>query len=308
MVKVLVIGASGYIGEAVSLELKRRGHQVFGLVRDIAKAQKLVGGEVQVVVGDITKPETYENIVKQVDVIVNAVFDMANTELEILSIKFLSSAVEKSGGRKRILFGSGAMVYEPSSEAITEESPTLSEEYLEKQGNDGLYKLLQNRIKFEKQVLQSKIWDAVILRGSMVYGRERGHFTTFFQQAEEKGKVAIFGDGKQYFGVVHIDDWVEGFARVVEAKGEIVNGQILHFAEPEKTSIEQIGVILAKAVRPSIDVEYIPWFHPLFANSSWFLDCSKAKRLLGWTTGHNLQREAKVYYQEWKALRIPGTF
>ena len=46
-------------GEALSLELRRRGHSVYGLVRNAEKAKKLIKGEVNVVVGDGTKSETY---------------------------------------------------------------------------------------------------------------------------------------------------------------------------------------------------------------------------------------------------------
>ncbi len=46
-------------GQAVALELRRRGHLVFGLVRDAAKATELRKGEVELVVGDISKPGSY---------------------------------------------------------------------------------------------------------------------------------------------------------------------------------------------------------------------------------------------------------
>jgi uncharacterized protein YbjT (DUF2867 family) len=54
---VLVVGATGRIGRLVVEEAIRQGHPVRALVRTTDKARQLPS-EAQVVIGDVTRPET----------------------------------------------------------------------------------------------------------------------------------------------------------------------------------------------------------------------------------------------------------
>jgi uncharacterized protein YbjT (DUF2867 family) len=66
---VLVVGATGSIGSLVVEEVIREGHAVRALVRNPGKAQQLPP-EAQVVIGDVTRPETLSGAVDGVDGIV----------------------------------------------------------------------------------------------------------------------------------------------------------------------------------------------------------------------------------------------
>ena len=66
---VLVVGATGSIGHLVVEEAVRQGHAVRALVRNPAKARQLPS-EAQVVLGDVTRPDTLSNAVDGVDAIV----------------------------------------------------------------------------------------------------------------------------------------------------------------------------------------------------------------------------------------------
>jgi uncharacterized protein YbjT (DUF2867 family) len=54
---VLVAGATGGVGKRVAQRLVERSYQVRALVRDADKAREILGDDVELVVGDITKPE-----------------------------------------------------------------------------------------------------------------------------------------------------------------------------------------------------------------------------------------------------------
>ncbi|MBK1987406.1 CIA30 family protein [Sphaerospermopsis aphanizomenoides BCCUSP55] len=60
---VLVAGATGGVGKRVVKRLSAQGYKVRCLVRDIDKARSILGNDVDLVVGDITKPETLNNLV-----------------------------------------------------------------------------------------------------------------------------------------------------------------------------------------------------------------------------------------------------
>ena len=55
---VLVVGATGSIGRLVVTEAIARGHTVRALVRDRAKGAQLLPADAELVVGDVTRPET----------------------------------------------------------------------------------------------------------------------------------------------------------------------------------------------------------------------------------------------------------
>ena len=66
---VLAVGATGSIGRLVVEEALRRGHAVRALVRTPSRARHLPA-EAQVILGDVTRPETLAAVVDGVDAIV----------------------------------------------------------------------------------------------------------------------------------------------------------------------------------------------------------------------------------------------
>ncbi|MBD2346922.1 CIA30 family protein [Anabaena subtropica] len=60
---ILVAGATGGVGKRVVQRLRERGEKVRALVRDIDKARSILGNDVDLVVADITKPETLNPVV-----------------------------------------------------------------------------------------------------------------------------------------------------------------------------------------------------------------------------------------------------
>ena len=66
---VLVVGATGSIGRLVVEEAVRKGDAVRALARDLRKARRLLP-DAEVVVGDLTRPETLTAVVDGVDAIV----------------------------------------------------------------------------------------------------------------------------------------------------------------------------------------------------------------------------------------------
>jgi uncharacterized protein YbjT (DUF2867 family) len=68
-VTVLVVGATGSIGRLVVKQALEEGHAVRALVRDFGKARQLPPGA-QVVVGDVTRPDSLSEAVDGVDAVV----------------------------------------------------------------------------------------------------------------------------------------------------------------------------------------------------------------------------------------------
>jgi len=70
--RALVTGATGKVGGAVARALLERGDEVRALVRDPAKAGRLLPGDVELVPGDVTDPESVERAVAGCELVFNA--------------------------------------------------------------------------------------------------------------------------------------------------------------------------------------------------------------------------------------------
>ncbi len=71
--KVLVAGATGQTGSLIVSELLASGYEVRALVRDTAKARKLLGDKVELVQGDIKDPATLAPAFAGTDAVISAV-------------------------------------------------------------------------------------------------------------------------------------------------------------------------------------------------------------------------------------------
>ncbi|CAG8581767.1 14696_t:CDS:2 [Funneliformis caledonium] len=72
MVKVLVLGATGFIGFAVAQALARSGHETYGLYRKREKEKELAKNEIFPVLGDTNDVSTWNVVAEQVDIIIDA--------------------------------------------------------------------------------------------------------------------------------------------------------------------------------------------------------------------------------------------
>jgi len=70
--RILVVGASGYLGGAVALRMVRDGHAVVALVRDVAKAEPLTRAGLAIRPGSLDDAGELERAVGEADAVINA--------------------------------------------------------------------------------------------------------------------------------------------------------------------------------------------------------------------------------------------
>lgn len=73
MKRVLVAGATGYLGRYVAEEFKRQGHFVKALARSPEKLEHLSPGPDEVVKGEVTRPDTLAGVCDGMDVVFSSV-------------------------------------------------------------------------------------------------------------------------------------------------------------------------------------------------------------------------------------------
>lgn len=73
MKRVLVAGATGYLGGFVAPEFKARGHFVRALARSPEKLDRIKDSLDEIVRGEVTRPETLERVCEGIDVVFSSV-------------------------------------------------------------------------------------------------------------------------------------------------------------------------------------------------------------------------------------------
>ena len=213
--RVLVTGATGFVGGAVTRALTRAGHQVTALVRDAGRAADLTASGVSVRTGDMLRPETYAPLVAEADAVVHAaqlrpgrrpaagrLAKMRHADQVMTAA--LGDACRRSGAR--LLYTSGAYVYGDHGDRwITESTPhnpaplgamhAAGAAVVREQAADGL--------------------DAVVVHCGFAYG-PGGNFKTAFLDQPRTGALRHVGGGGNYWSCIHLDDLAAGYVAALE--------------------------------------------------------------------------------------------
>lgn len=129
--KVLLIGATGFVGSAILNELISRGHEVTALVRN---ADKLAGKKgIKAVVGDVADEEAITHLAEGKDAVISAYNpgwmnpDIARLITENYP-KILSAAKKSGVGRLLIVGGAGTLFCAPGLRVV--DSGAIPEEIM----------------------------------------------------------------------------------------------------------------------------------------------------------------------------------
>jgi nucleoside-diphosphate-sugar epimerase len=215
--RVLVVGASGFLGRAVVRSLAEEGIEVHGLVRDPAKGERVRESGGIPFVGDILDPASLRAAGKgcaaAIHLAAHPSRDEDGVRVRVEGTQHLLDAA-RSEGMARVLIGSGYWVYGGQGEWITEESP------VEPRGES------QANFDAERVGLRANApgtMEFLVLRPGMVYGD--GSWFRSLALSIRSGEYSVVGDGKNRWSFVALPDTASAYARVLEAGvgGEVYN-------------------------------------------------------------------------------------
>ena len=294
--RVLVTGATGFVGKAITHALLRHHHQVLAFVRNPEKARELLSAGAAIARGDMWRPETYEPLVAEVDAVIHAAQDvpqrrfsrrniLAMHKSDELMTRTLASACASQN--KLFLYTSGALTHAKYDGGWVDESaaaqPCL---------------LAQGHAECEAELLaihRDRGLRVVIISPGFVYGN--GGFLRTTAKLLERGRYRMIGRGDNFWSLVHVDDVGEAFALALERgrPGES------YFVADEHPMLRRdfINVVAAGLGVPP--VRHAPaWLMKLLAGpalveaitSSFRIRADKARSELGWTPRYETFAEA----------------
>ena len=207
---ILLTGATGFVGSAVTRTLLAEGGTVVALVRSQAKAASL-GTGVRAVVGDMLEPRTYTQLAAEADAVVHAAQIRSSGRISsgtIRKIKHanhvmttaLAEACKEAG--KRFVYTGGCFVYGDHGSNWINESTPLNPLPLGEADAEELTRLRD---------LHRQGLDVVTLSPGFVYG-PGGNFKAGFYDQARKGQLRCIGSGDNYWSCVHVDDLAAAYA------------------------------------------------------------------------------------------------
>jgi len=162
------------------------------------------------------------------------------------------------------------------------------------------------RRKVELLVLGSSDFVGTVARPAFLYGGSGSYTGPYFSMAEEK-KLVVSGSPDKKWSFIHAADLAEGYLLIAEAPRSNVKGEIFNFGDGTRSTIKEVVLAAAKAVGYNGEITYVPAgndFMGVNAEQSCLLDCSKARKLLGWVPKHfGFVEDIERYYATWKAYQ-----
>jgi uncharacterized protein YbjT (DUF2867 family) len=194
---ITVFGGSGFVGQYVVRELARAGYRLRLIERDIhnAAALKTQGevGQIAVLHGDITKPDSYAHALQGAYGVVNLVgilFEKGSQTFDALhhhAAKTLAEHAAKAGVT-RLLHMSALGVDKASTSAYA-----------------------RTKLAGEKAVFAA-FPTATIIRPSVIFGAEDNFYNQFACMSRFLPFLPLIGGGKTRFQPVYVGDVAEAFA------------------------------------------------------------------------------------------------
>ena len=129
--KIAIIGATGFVGSAISKEAAERGHEVTAIARN-AKNLSVSSDKVKAVNADITNTQELANVLKGNDVVIsayNAGWTNPNLYHDFLQgAQLIQEAVKQSGVKQFIFIGGAGSLYVAPNQQLVD-TPAFPQEW-----------------------------------------------------------------------------------------------------------------------------------------------------------------------------------
>ena len=278
--RVLVTGASGFLGRRLTALCIKEGYDVRALVRKLSGTERLKELGAEIFFGDVADLTSLEAAFEGVNLVVHAAADTAGDEKEgqistVQGTKNILQMCEKCNV-ERLVYISSCNVYEIATAkkggSIREDS--LMERFPERRGPYTAAKLEAERLVLE--AMESKEVPAVCLRPGTIFGPEGEVFTPMMGFAIGAKAFLIIGNGGFVLPFVYIDNLIH--AILAALTNPAASGRVYNVVDPYRVTKKEYVENLLKKLYPGARYLYMPYW---FMHSAVFMQellCRTLKR------------------------------
>jgi len=278
--KVVLTGATGFVGSHVLADLHKHGHEVMALVRDDLQAEAVAARGATPAVVDLYDRPAVMAVLGDADGAIHTASpgDATSANLDTAVVDAVTGAFAGTG--KPYLQISGLWIY-GANPAITEASPIDAPA------------LVAWKEPIEQRVLAATDIRGVVIVSSVAYGDGGGGIPGVLlgSPRDDAGNLIMLGPGQQHWSTVHAADLADFFRRVLEddsARGRYVIGNGANSTVAELTQAAATAVGAPGAV-PGSDEEARARLGDYFAEVLLLdqgTDAARARAELGWQPSH----------------------
>lgn len=247
--KVLLIGATGFIGRPLVEKLVARNHEAYVFTRDDQKARRIFGDKVHVQQWKTDEYIVLQEYAHKVDVVINLAGENLSSKRwtgdqkrKILSSrvnvgKALSFALKQSKDKPYLLIQGSAIGYYGYSEekVFTERSPI----------GDGFLPMVVQQWEDSVRNIVEDNTRKIFIRTGVVLGREGGMLPQTFKTFRFFVGGPL-GKGNQWLSWIHIDDATEAIVRLAETPGL---GGPYNLTAPNPVTMKDFAATLGKVMK-----------------------------------------------------------
>lgn len=318
MVKVLVLGATGYIGFPLCQSLRHDAHTIYGLARSAEKARTLAQQEIIPILGTVEGGEYLDTVRSaNIDIVIDAAGANEGSYKVLKGLKEISaerlSQRGSHGPRLGFVYLGGTWVHGSSTALVNDLNPAgISDDAGCPTDPPAL---VAWRPKLERAILDSKdVLDSVIVRPALLYGGPSSLWSLWFDpilqevSKSNNSDVHLLADANARPGLVHVDDVVSAIHLVVAkhslvstASGNYPVFDIVSSSELLKPMLDEA----AKCLGFNGSLIYGGQGDNSFAeamNTSMKGSSTRLRDLLGWVPKHtSMGEDIEQYTATWKA-------
>lgn len=241
--KVLITGATGFIGSHLAEALLKEGAAVTCLVRDTSNIKYLDGLNVRLIKGDCTEEGSLTDAVRDTDYIFHlAGITKTRSEDEsfMVNVKgtenIIKAALKAGTGVKRFVYLSSLAAAGPScnGQPLKEDCETKPVSIY------GKTKLAGEKIVYEHR----DRLPVTIIRPPAVYGPRDRDFLVFFKMVKS-GLVPYWG--KCFYSFLYVEDLINGI--ILSALSDKTEGEIFFMSDGNVYSTDEIIEAISEAVQ-----------------------------------------------------------
>ncbi len=290
--KILILGATGFLGQTVTSRLAREGHQLVCLVRNYANP--IADANVTCIQATLDDTQAVLEHGSDADFVLHFAWDTTpgtskgQPAVEAVNnllptLRLLEQLQAMPACPLVFISSAGATYTDVVAGAATESSPLGPKSYY------GAGKLAVEM--FLRAYAAQTGHPVVIVRPSNVYGpgqkikRQFAIVPTLMQAIRDGSTFKIWGTGEATRDYLYVDDFAEFFVRLTQAQRPGVS--VFNVASEKTCSINDMCRLLQEISDKSLSLEHLPERGVDLSGVNF--DCSHARTELGWQATTNLR-------------------